>query len=194
MRGCQKNQIFESVLCGRWRSAALFLRSRQILTKFQLDPFASKLSSCANHLLAWCAGGLRRILVLRGLVTVGTWHIEDDGGFVAMFFLIDGGEGAEELVGDVGEDGGAASGDFVLGEEEEQAGEEVVDLDGGGEVGKVGGEGGSDFGGVGLPGGERGVGGAEVGVHGGGVKAAAPPVWIEIDASSSIVDEAGFRG
>jgi hypothetical protein len=46
-------------------------------------------------------------------------------------------EGAEELVGDVGE-------------EEEQTGEEVVDLGGGGEVVEVGGEGGGNFGGLGL--------------------------------------------
>jgi hypothetical protein len=58
---------------------------------------------------------LRRILVWGGAVAVRAWHVEDDGGFVAIFLLGDCGEGAEELVGDVGEDGGAAGGDFVLG-------------------------------------------------------------------------------
>ena len=135
-----------------------------------------------------------RILVLRGLVTVRTGHIEDDGRFVAMFLLIDCGEGAEELVGDVGEDGGASSGDFVLREEEEQAREEVVDLDGGGEVVEVGGEGGGDFSGTRLIGREGRVGWAEVGVDGGRVEAAAAAVGIEIDATSSVVDEAGVRG
>jgi len=35
------------------------------------------------------------------------------------------------LIGDVGEDGGAARRDFVFGEEEKEAGEEIVDGDGG---------------------------------------------------------------
>ena len=56
-----------------------------------------------------------------------------------VVFLMHGGESAEKLAGDVGEDGGASGGDFVLGEEKEQAGEEVVDLGGGGEVVEVGG-------------------------------------------------------
>jgi hypothetical protein len=51
------------------------------------------------------------------LVAVWTGHVEDDGGFLAILLFSDGGEGAEELVGDVGEDGGAAGGDFVLREE-----------------------------------------------------------------------------
>jgi hypothetical protein len=128
------------------------------------------------------------------LVTVRTWHIEDDGGFVAIFLLIDGGESAEELVGDVGEDGGAAGGDFVLSEEEKQAGEKIVDLDRGAEVVEVSGEGGGDFGGVVVIRRKRSVGGAEVGVDVGGVETAAPAVGIEIDATSSVVDEAGFSG
>jgi hypothetical protein len=64
-------------------------------------------------------GVLRRILIWRGAVAVGAWHVEDDGGLFAIFLFGDGGEGAEELVGDVGEDGGAAGGDFVLREEEQ---------------------------------------------------------------------------
>src|SRR6266849_4707773 len=95
-------------------------------------------------------GVLRRILLWLGAIAVGAGHVEDDLGGLGVFLLGDGGEGAEELVGDVGEDGGAAGGDFVLREEEEQAGEEVIDLGGGGEVVEVGGKGGGDFGGVGL--------------------------------------------
>jgi hypothetical protein len=38
--------------------------------------------------------------------------------------VIDGGEGAKELVGDVGEDGGAARGNFIFGEEEKKPSEE----------------------------------------------------------------------
>ena len=85
-----------------------------------------------------------------GTVALWTGHVKDDLRGLGVFLFGDGGEGAEELVGDVGEDGGAAGGDFVLREEEQQAGEEVVDLGGGGEVVEVDGEGGRDFGGVGL--------------------------------------------
>ena len=97
------------------------------------------------------------------------------------------------MVGDVGEDGGAAGGDFVLREEKEQAGEEVVDLGGGGEVVEVDGEGGDDFRGVGLVCRKRSVCRAEAGV-GGGIKTAAAPVGENVGAASGLVDEAGFSG
>jgi hypothetical protein len=58
----------------------------------------------------------------RDFVALRTGHVEDDCCGLGVFLFGDGGEGAEELVGDVGEDGGAAGGDFVLREEEEQAG------------------------------------------------------------------------
>ena len=45
---------------------------------------------------------------------VGAGHVDNDGGLGVLLFG-DGGEGAEELVGDVGEDGGAPGEDFVLG-------------------------------------------------------------------------------
>jgi hypothetical protein len=61
-----------------------------------------------------------------GQVALGTWRVEDERSGLGVFLLGDGGEGAEELVGDIGEDGGAAGGDFVLREEEEQAREEVA--------------------------------------------------------------------
>ena len=142
--------------------------------------------------MAWHPGRLRRILVC-GAVAVGAGHVEDDLGGLGVFFFGDGGEGAEELVGDVGEDGGAAGGDFVLREEKEQAGEEVVDLGGRGEVVEVDGEGGGDFGGVGLVCGKRSVGWAEAGV-GGGIEAAAASVGKNMGAASGMVDEAGFSG
>jgi hypothetical protein len=44
------------------------------------------------------------------------------------FLALDGGEGAKELVADVGEDGGSACGDAVLAEKIEKAGEKVVDV------------------------------------------------------------------
>lgn len=139
-------------------------------------------------------GVLLGILVWRGVVAVWAGHIEDDLGGFGICFFGDGGEGAEELVGDVGEDGGAAGRDFVLGEEEEQAGEEVVDLGGGGEVVEVGGEGGGDFDGVVLVCRERRVSGAKVGVAVGGVETAAPAVGKTIGAAGGVVDEAGFSG
>ena len=65
-------------------------------------------------------------------------------------FLFHGGDGAEELVGDVGQDGGAAGADAVLGEKEQKAGEEVVDGSGGGESGQSAGERGGEIGGGAL--------------------------------------------
>lgn len=54
--------------------------------------------------------------------------------------MVDGGEGAEEQVAGVSHDGGAARGDAALGLVEQEAGEEVVDGDGGLEVRETGGE------------------------------------------------------
>src|SRR5882762_2840325 len=127
-----------------------------------------------------------------GTVTLWTGHVEDDGGVLAIFFFGDGGEGAEELVGDVGEDGGAAGGDFVLGEEEEQAGEEIVDLGGGGEIVEVDGEGGRDFGGVELRwSGNLGVLGAErLGAE--ADEAATHAVGEAIVAAIGVMHRAGF--
>ena len=47
--------------------------------------------------------------------------------FCLLGFLVDGVDSAEELVGDVAEDGGAARGDFILREEQQETGEEVVE-------------------------------------------------------------------
>jgi hypothetical protein len=139
-----------------------------------------------------------RILILGGTVTVWAGHVEDDRGGLGVFLFGDGGEGAEELVGDIGKDGGAAGGDFVLGEEEEQAREEIVDLSGGGKVVEVGGEGRGYLacmaGGVGLVRGERSVGWAEVGVAVGRIETAAPAVGKAMDAASGVIDEARFSG
>jgi hypothetical protein len=67
--------------------------------------------------MVWCGRGvLRGILLWLGAIAFGAGHVEDDLGRLVVF-LGDGGEGAEELVGDIGEDGGAAGGDFVLREE-----------------------------------------------------------------------------
>jgi len=84
-----------------------------------------------------------------GPVTLRARHIVDDSDGLLVSgigFEDDSALGMEELVGDVGEDGGAAGGDAAFGDEKEEAGEELVDVDGGvelelGELGeKVGGE------------------------------------------------------
>jgi len=49
----------------------------------------------------------------------------------------DGAMGVEELVGDVGHDGGAAGGDAAFGDEDEEAGEKLVDVDAGVELGEL---------------------------------------------------------
>ncbi len=56
-------------------------------------------------------------------VTIGARHIEYEllGPVVfSVEFVLDGGEGAEEEIADVGEDGGAACGDAVLGKKAEE--------------------------------------------------------------------------
>jgi hypothetical protein len=50
----------------------------------------------------------------------------------------DGAMGVEELVGDVGHDGGAAGGDAAFGDEDEEAGEKLVDVEAGVELGEFG--------------------------------------------------------
>ena len=58
----------------------------------------------------------------------------------ALVFVVHEGDGAEKLVGDIGEDGGAARRDAILAEQEKQAGQEFVDRLGGGEFGEAGSE------------------------------------------------------
>jgi hypothetical protein len=72
------------------------------------------------------------------------------GIFFGVEFAVDGGEGMEELIGDVSEDGGTTGRDFVFGEEKEKAGKEVVDGDGGAEFLEVSSEGGGGVGGLAL--------------------------------------------
>ena len=134
----------------------------------------------------------RRSLAWGGTVALWAGHIEDDRRALAVFLFSDGGEGAEKLVGDVGEDGGATGGNFVLREEEEQAREEIVDLCGRGEVVEVDGEDGCDFCGVGwwrrgnlgVPGAERLVAEAD--------EAAAHAVGETEVAASGVVHGAGL--
>jgi hypothetical protein len=87
--------------------------------------------------------------------------------FLGIELAVDGGQGAEKLIGDVSEDRGFARGDAILGEKEKQASKEVVDGDCGAKFSEIGGE---RCGGIGrlLPiFGEAGVAGAEGRVDGG---------------------------
>ena len=53
-------------------------------------------------------------------------------------FAVNGAVGVEELVDDVGQDGGAAGGDAAFGDENEEAGEKLVDVDTALELGELG--------------------------------------------------------
>jgi hypothetical protein len=73
-------------------------------------------------------------------------NVRDRSGFgfgfiFTVIFTLDGRDGAEKLIRDVGEDGGAARGNPVVRESDEQAGEEIVDGLGGFELGEIGGKG-----------------------------------------------------
>src|ERR1700676_2190912 len=91
-------------------------------------------------------------------------------------FAVEGRYGAEELVGDVGEDGGTARRDAILRDEKEQAGEEIVDVGGGVELAESGGERVGEIGGCGAILRELGVTGTEASVGGGDREAAAGAV------------------
>jgi len=57
-----------------------------------------------------------------------------------------GGEGAEEEIADVGEDGGAACGDAVLGKKAEEIGEDLVEVGSGLQFGELAEEGDGEVG------------------------------------------------
>jgi len=131
------------------------------------------------------------------LLTLGAGNVPDnfDGGIfrvVVLGFFLHGGEGAEELVGDVGEDGGAAGADAVLGEKEQQAGEEVVDGGSGGEFGETVGEGVGEIGGFAAIFGEFGVAGAEAGVGVVDQDSAAFAIGELLAAAGRVVEGTGF--
>jgi hypothetical protein len=114
-------------------------------------------------------------------------HADGDGfAGVALVVVINGAVGMEELVGDVGQDGGTARGDAAFGDEGKKIGEEFVDGDGGLEVGEFADELGGEIDGVGGGGLRLGVAETKTGarVHDGklaaatavGVMAAAGPL------------------
>jgi hypothetical protein len=91
--------------------------------------------------------GAYEIVVFAG----GARHVPNDGalrgfGFVlAVVFALNSRDGAEELIGDVGEDGGTARGNLVVRERQEKAREEIVYGRSGFELVEVGGEGGGQI-------------------------------------------------
>ena len=134
--------------------------------------------------------GLGRLDVI-GALRAG--DVEDDFDGLLVFVFLDGGHGVEKLTGDVGEDGGASGGDFVLGKKKQQAREKGVDLDGIGEVVKAAGEGSGNFSGIGMIL-QVGMAGAEAGVVGSGVETATATVGEAVVTASGRIDGAGFSG
>jgi len=112
---------------------------------------------------------------------------------LGVAFLLDGGEGAEEELIDVGEDGGAARGDAVLREEDHEFGEEVMNLGGGVELGEQAGESGGKvaLGGIGLLIHEAGMTEAETGMRVEDAQTAAAAFAGEM-AAAGVVGGEGF--
>ena len=69
-----------------------------------------------------------------GLVTLWGWEIPIPLDGLAIDLAPDGRERVKELVGDVRQDGGAARGDAVLHDQDQELGKELVDLVGGLEI------------------------------------------------------------
>ena len=86
----------------------------------------------------------------RVLVPFGTRKIDDDllwliGG-LRVHFVLDSGESTEKEISDVGEDGGAAGGNAVLGEQAEEIREDLVDVRSGVELRELTDENGGEVG------------------------------------------------
>jgi len=60
------------------------------------------------------------------LIVLGARTVEDNLRALGRLHALDGSESAEELIGDVGENGGTASGDAILSLEDDEPGEEVI--------------------------------------------------------------------
>ncbi len=71
-------------------------------------------------------------------IAFGAREVEDDFLGLVVQFLLDDAVGMQELVGDVGKNGGAAGGHAALGGLDEEAGKEVAQIFRGGEMGVAG--------------------------------------------------------
>src|SRR6266849_4263497 len=84
-----------------------------------------------------------------GVVAIWARHIENDLAWLVVQgveFVFDGGDGAEEEIADVGEDGGAACGDAILGKKAEEIGEDLVEVGSGLQFGELAEEGDGEVG------------------------------------------------
>ena len=134
---------------------------------------------------------------LDGAGTLGTLDVIDDldaliGVDRGIEFSVNGREGAEELTGDVGEHGSFARADAILREKEQETSEEIIDGDGGAELGEIGGKGGGDVGSLDLIFGELGVDWAELGVRFGGGDAATAAIVVAMGTTGVVVAAIGF--
>ena len=130
-------------------------------------------------------------------VALGAREIPDDFLWLAVRFFLDGAVRVQELVGDVGEDGGPAGGDAALGNQDEQPGEKLADICARGELGEFREQVGGEVFGVVRRGRERKTGGdlpvvvpeaeARLGRQAG--QAAASAIGITIVAARRIVEE-----
>jgi hypothetical protein len=142
--------------------------------------------------------GAAVLALLPGPVAVRARHVAgNDANFLLNVELaVDGALGVEDLVGDVGHNGGAARGDAAFGDEDEEAGEELVDGKGGVEFGRLGEKVGGEVFEVAGRGDERQASGdvalemTEAEARFGTGKPAAPAIGIAMQAAGGIV----FRG
>jgi hypothetical protein len=117
---------------------------------------------------------------------------EDNLRLLFRLHALDGGESAEKLIGDVGENGGTAGGDAVLGLEDDEPGEEVVDAIEAVEVFGIFDEFGSEVGGLHIFG-ESGVTSTETRICVGDEFAAASAIGEAMLAAVGIVDQKSVR-
>ena len=124
------------------------------------------------------------------LIVLMPRNVEDrlrDFGRLFGLHALDGGESAEELIGDIGENGGTARGDAVLSLENDELGEEVVDAVEAVELFRILNEFGSEVGGLHIFG-KRGVTRAETGIRVGDEFAAASAIGEAMLAAVGIID------
>jgi hypothetical protein len=124
------------------------------------------------------------------LIVLVARNVEDrlrDFGLLFGLHALDGGESAEELIGDIGENGGTASGDAVLRLQDDEPGEEVVDAIEAVELFRILDKFGSEVGGLHIFG-KSGVKSAKAGISVGDEFAAAGAIGEAMLAAVGIID------